>query len=129
MEGLHRDVGVGIIEVVGVASIGGIPGPQMAEMRASVREHVQVPRGAVGGVLEVAAYAAITAVACAAVVAATGLTVLTGGLGGKIQLALIDGQVELFFFVEPFQHDGFGATLSAQVGDEPVELGCGALRR
>ncbi|MBZ9664121.1 DUF6531 domain-containing protein [Pseudomonas sp. LMG 31766] len=51
--------------------------------------HTTLLADIVGGVLEVAAYAAITAVACAAVVAATGLTVLTGGLGGFALAAVV----------------------------------------
>ncbi|MBP8170781.1 MAG: RHS domain-containing protein [Pseudomonas sp.] len=54
--------------------------------------HTSMMADILGGVLEVAAYAAITVVATAAIVAATGLTVLTGGLGACV-LGLVVGVV------------------------------------
>uniref|UniRef100_UPI002587DD05 hypothetical protein n=1 Tax=Pseudomonas sp. TaxID=306 RepID=UPI002587DD05 len=46
--------------------------------------HSSMMADILGGVLEVAAYAAIGALATAAVVAATGITVATGGLGACV---------------------------------------------
>lgn len=54
--------------------------------------HTSMMADLLGGVLEVAAYAAITVVASAAIIAATGLTILTAGLGACV-LALVVGIV------------------------------------
>ncbi len=60
-----------------------------AARQGDALSHTSVMADLLGGMLEVAAYAAIGELATAAVVAATGLTVATGGLGACVLGAVV----------------------------------------
>ncbi|MEQ7922637.1 RHS repeat-associated core domain-containing protein [Xanthomonas sp. WHRI 1810A] len=63
--------------------------PQWAARQGDALSHTSVMADLLGGVLEVAAFAAVGALATAAVVAATGVTVVTGGLGACVLGAVV----------------------------------------